>query len=291
MSILEEVKALKYWILFGLLFLIVTYLYIQNNVLIHTTYKLSLPKAHPKLKDKKIVFFSDTHFRNRNSHTFYDRLIAEIEDLEPDLILFGGDIVHASSTEMAVEHAKDFFFQVGKIAPCYVIYGNHDLSSARVRELQTILKLTGVHVLDNEATWVSFGPTSIGFWLMGLAENQSSLQTKSDVLSKIELPKDGSDAPKILLAHHPQYFEKYLTDESKRPDLVLSGHTHGGQVILPFIGGLFAPGQGVNPEFDFGIFNSEQYPSSRLILTKGVGNSTFPFRVNNRPELVAIEFE
>lgn len=282
---------MKYWILFGLLFIIVTYLHIQNNALQHTTYKLSLSKAHPKLKDKKIVFFSDTHFRNRNSHTFFDRLIDEIEDLEPDLILFGGDIVHASSTEMAVEHAKDFFFQVGKIAPCHVVYGNHDIESSRMSELQTILKITGVNVLDNEATWISFGPSSVGFWLMGLAEYQSSLQIKSDVLSKVELPKDGSDAPKILLAHHPQYFEKYLEDDNKRPDIVLSGHTHGGQVILPLVGGLFAPGQGVNPKFDFGIFNSEKYPSSRLILTKGVGNSTFPFRVNNRPEIVTIEFK
>lgn len=282
---------MKYWILFGFIFLTVAYLYIQNNALKHTTYKLSLPKANPHLKDKKLVFFSDTHFRNRNSHILFDRLIDEIEKIEPDLILFGGDIVHASSTEMAVEHAKDFFFQIGKIAPCHVIYGNHDIDGSRVSELQTILKITGVNVLENEATWVSFGPSSIGFWLMGLAEPQSSLQIKSDVLSNITLPKDGLDAPKILLAHHPEYFEKYLADDNKRPDLVLSGHTHGGQVILPWVGGLFAPGQGVNPKFDFGVFNSEQYPSSRLILTKGIGNSTFPFRVNNRPEIVTIEFE
>lgn len=281
---------MKYWLLFGLIVLIASYLYYQNNALSHTTYKLSLQKGHPELKNKKIIFFSDTHFRNRNSHTFYDQLIDQIEQLEPDLILFGGDIVHASSSEMAVEHAKDFFFQVGKIAPCYVTYGNHDIESSRVKELQTILKITGVKVLHNEATWISFGPSSIGFWLMGLGEYQSSLQIKNDVLSKIELPMDGADTPKILIAHHPQFFEKYLTDEMKRPDLVLSGHTHGGQVALPVIGGLFAPGQGVNPKYDFGIFNSETYPSSRLILTKGVGNSTFPFRINNRPEIVTIEF-
>lgn len=282
---------MKYWFIVVILLLIVIiYLYSQNNVIKHTTYDLTLQKMHPKLKGKKIVFFSDTHFRARNSHTFYDRLITEIEDLEPDLILFGGDIVHASSNELAVEHAKDFFFQVGKIAPCYVIYGNHDIESSRVRELQTVLKITGVNVLENEATWISFGPSSVGFWLMGLAEYQSSLQIKQDVLSKIDLPADEVDAPKILIAHHPQFFEKYLSNEMKRPDLVLSGHTHGGQVILPIIGGLFAPGQGFNPTFDYGIFNSEKHPSSRMILTKGVGNSTFPFRVNNRPEVVTIRF-
>ena len=80
-------------------------------------------------------------------------------------------------------------------------------------------------------------------------------------------------------------------DDNKRPDLVLSGHTHGGQVILPIIGGLYAPGQGKNPYYDFGFFKSEKYPDSRLIVTRGIGNSSFPFRVNNRPEIVEIEFE
>ena len=254
-----------------------------------TTYDLNLQKMHPQLKGKKVVFFSDTHFRARNSHTFFDRLLSDIESQEPDLILFGGDVVHASANELGVEHAKDFFFQIGKMAPCYVVYGNHDIKSSRVSELNTILKITGVNVLNNEATWISFGPASAGFWLMGLAEYESSLQIKEDVLSKIKIPIEDVKAPKILLAHYPQYFEKYLVNEKKRPDLVLSGHAHGGQVILPIIGGLFAPGQGINPSYDFGLFTSKKYPASRLILTRGVGNSTFPFRVNNRPEIVIIK--
>lgn len=280
---------MEYWLLLGLLLLLVSYLYIQNNVFKLTTYDLNLQKMHPQLKGKKVVFFSDTHFRARNSHTFFDRLLSDIEAQEPDLILFGGDVVHASANELGVEHAKDFFFQIGKMAPCYVVYGNHDIKSSRVNELNTILKITGVNVLNNEATWISFGPASAGFWLMGLAEYESSLQIKEDVLSKIEIPIEDVKAPKILLAHYPQYFEKYLVNEKKRPDLVLSGHAHGGQVILPIIGGLFAPGQGINPSYDFGLFTSKKYPASRLILTRGVGNSTFPFRVNNRPEIVIIK--
>ena len=280
---------MEYWLLLGLLLLLVSYLYIQNNVFKLTTYDLNLQKMHPQLKGKKVVFFSDTHFRARNSHTFFDRLLSDIESQEPDLILFGGDVVHASANELGVEHAKDFFFQIGKMAPCYVVYGNHDIKSSRVNELDTILKITGVNVLKNEATWISFGPASAGFWLMGLVEHESSLQIKEDVLSKIKIPIEDVKAPKILLAHYPQYFEKYLVNEKKRPDLVLSGHAHGGQVILPIIGGLFAPGQGINPSYDFGLFTSKKYPASRLILTRGVGNSTFPFRVNNRPEIVIIK--
>ncbi len=80
--------------------------------------------------------------------------------------------------------------------------------------------------------------------------------------------------------------------EDKRPNLVLSGHTHGGQVILPIIGGLFAPGQGGKiPYYDFGLFTSDKHPDSRLIISRGLGNSTFPFRINNRPEIITIEFE
>lgn len=267
------------------------YLFLQNNSLSKTYYELFIPRMHPKLKGKKLLFFSDTHFRDSNGDTVYDQLITEIENEKPDLILFGGDIIHASAKSMAVEHIKDFFFQVGKVAPTYVIYGNHDLGSKRLNDLNSILKMTGVNLLRNEATWISFGQKSIGFWLMGLSEHERTLKTRSDSLSEIKLPEGSKNEPKILLAHYPQYFNQYLTDDNKRPDLTLSGHAHGGQVILPLIGGVFAPGQGFNPTYDFGLYTNEKYPSSRLILTRGIGNSTFPYRINNRPELVVIKFQ
>lgn len=281
---------LIYWYILIVLISLMIYLYIQNNFITINTYRISVPRLQSKMQGKKMVFFSDTHFKDRNSHYLYDQLLEKINLLKPEIILFGGDIVHASASEIAVEHAKDFFFQVSKIAPTYVIFGNHDIRNERANDIYTQLKIAGVNFLNNEATWISFGELGIGFWLMGLKEYETALDKKVDILDKIKLPKDSKNEPKILLAHYPQYFEKYLLNDYTRPDLVLSGHTHGGQMILPYIGGLFAPGQGSNPFYDYGLFKSENYPSSRLILTRGIGNSSFPFRINNRPELVVIEF-
>lgn len=279
------------YLFIGLVLLLAFYFYIQNYVYSVSSYRLFLPNSHPALKDKKIIFISDTHFREKISLTYIDRILIEIEKRKPDVILFGGDMIHEATADQVLEHMKDFFSQLNRIAPTYAIYGNHDISSDRQKEIAATLRRVGVKLLDNEAEWISFNEPDAGFWLMGLNDYMSSVSIKKDVLAKIELPKGTKKQPKILLAHFPHFFEKYLMDDNKRPDLVLSGHTHGGQVILPIIGGLYAPGQGKNPYYDFGFFKSEKYPDSRLIVTRGIGNSSFPFRVNNRPEIVEIEFE
>jgi len=267
------------------------YFFWQNYIHKVTSYNISIPEKYASLKNKEIVFISDTHFRKNISHFFIDRVLAEIEEINPDLILFGGDIVHDVSHDQVIEHTKDFFSQLSKIAPTYVVLGNHDLMSNRKKEIFDTLKRVGVTLLDNESIWVNFEESDIGFHLMGLNEEMDSISIKQDALSQIDLSKKSKKGIKILLAHYPHFMEKYRKDEAKIPDLVLSGHTHGGQVILPLIGGLFVPGQGYNPYYDFGIFTDETYPFSRLIISRGLGNSSFPFRINNRPEIVKIKFK
>lgn len=282
---------MDFWIILGLLFFFILYLYYQNNLLSLSTYHITVPRTHASMKGKKIVFLSDTHFRDNTPHTYIDRLVIQVEDLNPDIILFGGDIVHVTDSEAVIEHAKDLFAQLANVAPTYIVYGNHDLRNDRMKELTEVIQIAGANLLKNEAQWISFGEPGAGFWLMGLAEYESSLAIRENALETIKLPEDSKMEPKILLTHFPQYFDKYVEDELKRPDLVLSGHTHGGQAILPIIGGLFSPGQGFNPAYDFGLFTNEKHPNSRLIVTRGVGNSTFPFRINNRPEIVSIIFD
>jgi predicted MPP superfamily phosphohydrolase len=87
----------------------------------------------------------------------------------------------------------------------------------------------------------------------------------------------------ILLSHRPEEFDIYA---NSKYDLVLTGHAHGGQVRIPFIGGLVAPNQGLFPEYDSGIFTSN---NTTMVVSRGIGNSIIKLRVNNRPEIVLIE--
>ena len=96
----------------------------------------------------------------------------------------------------------------------------------------------------------------------------------------IEDLQNESDGYTVLLSHRPELFDLYVDTEM---DLVFSGHAHGGQFRLPFIGGLVAPNQGFFPEYDAGLFSEG---STTMIVSKGVGNSIIPIRVNNRPEII-----
>ena len=93
------------------------------------------------------------------------------------------------------------------------------------------------------------------------------------------------DGVSILLSHRPELFESY---RASGMDLVLSGHAHGGQFRLPFIGGLIAPNQGFFPQYDSGLYTDE---TTNMIVSRGIGNSLFPFRFNNRPEVILIELQ
>ena len=103
------------------------------------------------------------------------------------------------------------------------------------------------------------------------------------VRTKLNNLADTESSYIILLSHRPELFESYV---SCNIDLVLSGHAHGGQFRLPFIGGLIAPDQGIFPKYDAGLFTNG---STNMIVSRGLGNSIIPIRFNNRPEVIVIE--
>ena len=102
----------------------------------------------------------------------------------------------------------------------------------------------------------------------------------SDTLAKLHAPEDGYT---ILLSHRPRLFDVYVDNDL---DLVLTGHAHGGQFRLPFVGGVYVPSQGWFPKYDAGLFTDG---NTNMVISRGIGNSAFPFRINNRPEVILIE--
>ena len=103
--------------------------------------------------------------------------------------------------------------------------------------------------------------------------------------TKLEELHTEQDRFTILLSHRPELFETYVDHDL---DLVLSGHAHGGQFRLPFVGGLVAPNQGFFPEYDAGLYSMNH---TNMIVSRGIGNSILPFRFNNRPEVIIIELK
>lgn len=231
----------------------------------------------------RIAHISDMH----NSRLAKDdgKLIRLLEQASPDLIAITGDLIDARRTDTKL--ALSFMEEALKIAPCYYVPGNHE---ARIEEYPGFaeeLERIGVEILYDESTVIERGGEFIS--IIGLADPAFHSRTGSAsgkaVLSEHLYSLTGDDAHSftLLLSHRPEIIDIY---SSCGVDLALCGHAHGGQIRLPFIGGIIAPHQGWFPRFDAGLFKQEE---TSMLVSRGVGNSLFPFRVNNSPEVPIIE--
>jgi len=275
------------WIFLGLSLAVMVYIYIQNYLIEVTEYEITIPKLSETMKGKKIIHLSDLHLRPRTNRSFVETILDKTGDESPDYIFITGDLVQAGLDDFVDVPLRRFVEECAKIAPTYVVTGNHDIMSGPFDDFRFILESAGVTLLLDDAVMLPDHHQE-GLALMGLAERRDQTSLPQPILGPVELTAQMASSPKILLAHRPEYFVHYLYDRTKMPDLVLSGHTHAGQFRLPIIGGVFAPGQGSLPKYDFGLFTSPEDPSKRMIISRGLGNSSFPVRINNRPEIVAI---
>lgn len=239
-----------------------------------TEFKIENEKIPSGFDGFRIAQVSDLH--NAVLGIDNNKLIDKLKKTDCDIIVITGDMIDSRNTD--VEIAVEFSKESVKIAPTYYVTGNHE---ARVRDDYELLKNglieVGVTVLENKAVEIEHNGDKIS--LIGLQDTGFDLMTGIDYLLKDAMPQ--TDNYKILLAHRPEYFEKY-----NGVNLIFSGHAHGGQVKLPFIGGIFAPGQGLFPKYYEGIYTENEMT---MVVSRGVGNSLFPFRVNNNPEIVVVE--
>ena len=197
----------------------------------------------------------------------------------PDLII--------TDIRMPQKNGIDFCKEAVKIASVYYVTGNHEASLSQYNELKAGLETIGVTVLDNDAVQLNHGKEAIS--LIGLSDPDFTIkgdifgEVPAMVSTKLNNLADDENSYTILLSHRPELFESYVHCNI---DLVLSGHAHGGQFRLPFIGGLIAPNQGLFPQYDAGLYTSG---STNMIVSRGLGNSIIPIRFHNRPEVVVIE--
>ena len=230
----------------------------------------------------KIVQISDLHDAQIGENN--EKLIAMTAEAEPDCIVLTGDFV--DSSRFHPERSLSVAEALAKIAPVYYVSGNHEaiIPDADYQALTDGLRALGVCVLEDESAELTrggqsirlIGLTDIGFRPGTLEEKKDALRTALSAL----LPEDEFS---VTLAHRPELMDVYT--ECGAP-LVLSGHAHGGQIRLPGIGGLIAPGQGLFPKYTDGKYEEN---GTTLVVSRGVGNSVLPLRVNDRPQIVVVQ--
>ena len=149
----------------------------------------------------------------------------------------------------------------------------------------TVLRSEAVDLQEGDESIRLIGLDDLGVYYQALSGDSSHRQALS--AAKEALKRDLSTLAEgsgyaLVLSHRPELIDLYAECGA---DLVLCGHAHGGQVRLPFVGGLYAPGQGFFPAWDAGLY---EMGGTQMFVSRGLGNSSFPLRVNNRPEIVTI---
>lgn len=255
------------WVIWGNLSIETSYLTITSN---------DLPEA---FDNYSIALISDLH--NSEFGDDNEKLIEILRSENPNIIAITGDLIDSNHTNLEV--AISFVRQAVSIAPCYYVTGNHEAwVGSQYEELKTSLEEAGVIVLQDEAIELNYGDDSIQ--LIGLDDPDFYEQDSSILEARLSQINTGNGFT-ILLSHRPECFDVY---QNNNIDLVLSGHTHGGQFRLPFLGGVVAPNQGLFPKYDAGIFTEN---GTTMVVSRGIGNSVIPVRINDRPEVVIIELK
>ena len=282
------------------------YIYSQERFLKAAHYELSFPKLHQDLEGFKIAQVSDLH----NAAYYFPALVQEVLDsltqFKPRIIALSGDLIDKRSPHIA--SSISFIEKLSSIAPLYYVSGNHEeylalkkpdlyadylsaLSKIEHLELIGFLKQDVLHGKQElpkiEHLEIKAKIDPLSKHRVRAREDDKKLE-RQDLDSKTQLCEErfSEERFKLLIAHRPELAERYAQEGF---DLALCGHTHGGQIRLPFIGALWAPNQGFLPRYSKGLYqlNNAEH-SLQMIVSSGLGCSLIPIRINNRPEISLI---
>ncbi len=261
---------------------------LHSNTNIQTSYHVYENNGLPTEFDGYII----CHVSDLHSATFGESqsiLVQKVEATQPDAIFVTGDLIDKRKYDLNA--AMQFINSAVEIAPVYYVSGNHEAWSGEYKSIKFDLENAGVVILDDDKTELSQDGAIID--LYGLKDpdflTHSYMQGTDDSALNAKLlqwqserENDKNENFSILLSHRPELFNMYVESGM---NLVFSGHAHGGQIRLPFIGGLFAPDQGFFPKYTNGFYTQGE---TSMFVSRGLGNSIFPLRIFNRPHLAAI---
>ena len=272
----------KKHLIITILSLLAFWLYWTNSNITTTNIQIERAEIPTAFDGFKIAHVSDLH-----NHQWKDKLINKIKAKNPDIIAITGDLVDSSKTDIDI--AIDFVERAKKIAPVYYVTGNHEAWLDDYSSLEQRLEKTNINMMDNKAKFIEMGGSKIQ--IIGVEDPDFQSQNGPSYIQE-ELVKEKIDENikrdyyNIVLSHRPEVFGAYTRANA---NLILSGHAHGGQFRIPFLNkGLVAPNQGFFPKYSEGVYSKE---NTDMIVSRGLGNSIIPIRVNNTFELVIVELK
>ncbi len=263
-----------------LAYLLVSFL--SNTDLVVTTYRI--PSPAEATRGLRIVQVSDMH--GRSFGLMGKRLIPRVKALDPDLVLITGDLV--SKSQISWRAVVSTAAALAAEWPVYWIPGNHEVARRDMPEIAAALSAAGVTVLrDQAAAWGEGGERVA---IIGMADACGCDESSFNSTMKSLVAAAGNAPLKILMSHRPQLARLYSESGA---DLVFSGHAHGGQITLPWLGALYSPDEGLWPRYVAGVHRlgrtGESDRDTTLVISRGLGGLWFVPRVGNRPEIVLME--
>lgn len=255
----------------------------ENRKISFSSYRI---KDKRLKKNAKIVMISDLHnacYGEKNSE-----LLHVVETISPDLILVAGDVI-VGKTGLSVDTGVDFLNSLGESFPVFVGKGNHEMRTSIYEKYgdmwETLYERTKdkVHWLINDSIYLAdYNMTIYGLDMKPEYYRRFKKLYMDSAYLEEELRKPDKRSYNILIGHDPDYFEEYAAWGA---DLCVSGHVHGGLIIIPHLGGLISPMIKFFPKYYKGVYN---IGDSHMIVSAGMGLHTLKIRVNNEPDLVTI---
>lgn len=277
----KRTRMLDYFILLAALIVLAGFFAFENNDIVVsklTYFSEELPKAFDGFV---IAQISDLH--NKRFGAKQKRILQKLKDANPDLIVVTGDVLDHRRYDFAP--VMELMLGAKELAPVIYVPGNHEESSGRYLEIKEAFLRAGVTVLNDASYTLSRGDdtvTVLGVLDPAFSKRRQTHKTDASDMRRFLNTQYEEDDFTILLSHRAELVKLY---SEVGVDLVFAGHAHGGQIRLPFIGGLYAPGQGVFPKYTSGRHDAGD---TTMYVSRGLGNSVFPLRIFNRPELVVV---
>ena len=238
----------------------------------------------------RLVILADLH-----SHVFGEEnaeLIAAVQNQQPDAILMAGDFLNGND----LEHTGVISLTeaLTELAPVYYALGNHERMYMERQGEQLLCDIAETGAVISELSYTDLELNGQAVRIGGMLDYAFALDGEDSTNPETMEPKiydylcgfQNTDSLKIMLAHRPESFVLGEASVTWDIDLVVSGHAHGGQIVVPVLGGLYAPEQGWFPEYVHGLYKKDKL---NLLITSGLGSGTIlPPRFNNPPEIAVL---